>query len=117
MRVGGRKGLTPEQQTAITAVALFIVFHVECERYDKTVCTGVEAADGSGRMPRNTTETGIIVAHADALGEVLRARAHRLGVPMAVLAGAEEFVARMPYAQVEADYPRALRVIGGPLNR
>lgn len=101
---------------ARAAVALFIVFNVECERYDKTVCTGLPAADGSGIMPRNTTEAGLMVRRASALGDVLLARANRLGLSKAVLEAAETFVQAMPYARVVDDYPAALRVIGGPLD-
>jgi len=101
---------------ARAAVALFIVFNVECERYDATVCTGLPATDGSGTMPRNTTEAGLMVQNAAKLGEVLLARALRLGLSKRVLEAAETFVQAMPYAQVVADYPSALRAIGGPLD-
>ncbi|MDP6423653.1 MAG: hypothetical protein QGG14_02870 [Planctomycetota bacterium] len=116
MRAHGRKQVPKAQQDALTAASLFIVFTIECERFDRTVCTGQLAADGSGVMPRTATETGIIVQHASAMGERLKARAKRFGLDPAVLPHAERFVQAMPYAQVEADYPAALRIIGGPLD-
>ena len=115
-RAFGNKGLTPAQQQAMTAVSLMIAFHIECERYDRTVCNGVQATDGSGVMPRTAAEMGVITRHAEAMADVVRARARRLGVPLEVLEGAQQFVERMPYAQVEADYQRAIGIIGGPLK-
>lgn len=116
-RAGGRKALSSPAQDALAAAALFIVYNIECERFDKTVCTGLPAADGSGRMPLNTTETGIIVQHAELVIKELLQRAARLGLDKAALQAGEEFVKRMPYAKVEADYATALRIIGGPLDR
>lgn len=116
-RVGGYKAVASPVQDALAAAALFIVYHIECERFDKTVCTGVLAIDGSGRMPLNTTEMGIIVRHAERVGARLLERAARLGLSKEVLEAGEAFVKRMPYAKVEADYAQALSVIGGSLDR
>ncbi len=116
-RAGGHKALSSPAQDALAAAALFIVYNVECERFDKTVCTGVLAEDGSGRMPLNTTETGIIAQHAGLVVKELLQRAARLGLSKDILQAGEEFVKRMPYAKVEADYAQALRIIGGPLDR
>lgn len=115
-RAHGRKGTTSPEQDALAAAALFVVLHIECERYDRAVCTGLPAADGSGVMPRTTTEMGITAAHAAQVGERLLDRAVALGIPGKVLTAAEAFVQRMPYGQVEADYVTALRIIGGPLS-
>jgi hypothetical protein len=116
-RAGGRKAVSTPEQDALAAAALFIVYHVECERFDKTICTGLPATDGSGTMPRTATETGIIARHAARVGARLLERADRLGLSRAVLEAGEAFVKRMPYAQVEADYANALLVISGPLDR
>jgi hypothetical protein len=115
-RAGGRKAVSTPEQDALAAAALFIVYHVECERYDKNVCTGGPAADGSGTMPGNVVETGIIVRHANLVGAELLRRAERLGLSRATLEAGEAFVKRMPYARVETDYAQALQIIGGPLD-
>lgn len=107
---------TPES-AALAAASLFVVFNIECERYDKTICTGVPAADGSGVMPLNTTELGVTSRHASKLAAELLGRAERLGLNRAMLEAGEAFVMRMPYAKVTADYRHALRVIGGSLDR
>jgi hypothetical protein len=113
----GRKGApTSPEQDALAAASLFVVFNIECEKYDRTICTGVPAADGSGIMPRNTTELAITARHASALSAVLLDRARRLGLGAKTLQAAEAFVMRMPYATVEAEYARALAVIGGSLD-
>lgn len=112
-RAHGVKAATSPEQDAVTAAALWIVFHIECERYDETVCTGQPALDGSGIMPRNATETGIIAGHAAQIGTLLVERAQRLGLSLAMVAAAEQFVQRMPYGAVDRDYVRALQIIGG----
>ncbi len=112
LRAFGRKHVATPEQAALAAAALFIVYHVECERFDRGVCTGADALDGSGVMPANTTETGIISHHANAMGARLRERASSLGVPESALPAAESFVERMPYAQVEADYRAAVGLVG-----
>ncbi len=101
---------------ALCAASLFVVFNIECERFDRTVCTGVPAEDGSGVMPLNTTQLGITSRHASALAAELLTRAERLGLSKPVLEAGEAFVMRMPYPVVESEYGRALRVIGGPLD-
>ena len=114
-RAHGQKGLTNPEQAALASAALFIVLNVECERFDKTVCTGQPALDGSGVMPADITEMGIISTHSAQVGERLLERAGRLGLGKAILEAGEAYVQRMPYARVEADYQTALRVIGGSL--
>jgi hypothetical protein len=115
-RLEGRKGLTTPQQDALAAAALFIVYNIECERFDKTVCTGVPCADGSGRMPLNTTELGITSEFAAHLAANLLTRAERFGLTREELEAGDAFVQRMPYEKVVADYAQALRVIGGALD-
>ena len=117
MRAHGRKGLTSPEQDALTAAALWIVFHVQCEEYDVGICTGQRAGDGSGVMPRNATETGIIARHAGQVSMRLVERANRLGLSMAIVQAAEQYVQRMPYGVVERDYPQALLLIGGRYER
>lgn len=113
-RAFGRKGIAGPEQDALAAASLFIAYHIECERFDVTVCTGQQTPDG--RLPRDTVETGIISRHTQIVANELRKRANRLGLPRAVLEAADEFVNDMPYAKVVADYPQALRIIGGPLS-
>lgn len=112
LRAYGRKGMTSPEQQALAAASLFVVLHVECEKFDRGVCTGLPAADGSGIMPRTTTEMGIVAAHAAEVVLRLRERAERLGIPEAVLQAAEKFVQRMPYAKVEAGYRQAVGLVG-----
>lgn len=116
MRAHGRKAMSSPEQDALAAAALWIVYHVECERYDETICTGQPAHDGSGIMPLNATETGIIGRHAAQVSVQLIARANRLGLSQDVVEAAEQFVMRMPYGKVQSDYATALRLIGGSLT-
>lgn len=113
MRAYGIKGLASPEHAALTAAALWIVYHVQCELYDESVCTGQQAHDGSGVMPRNTTEMGIISRHANGVGALLLERARRLGLSIAMVEAAETFVQRMPYGRVLRDHSAALRLIGG----
>ncbi len=112
-RVFGRKGVSGPEQDALAAASLFVVYHIECERFDKTVCTGQVTDDG--RLPRDAVETGLISKHAKLVANELRRRANELGLSKPMLEAGDAFVNRMPYAKVEADYPTALRVIGGSL--
>lgn len=112
-RVDGRKGVSPPEQDALAAAALFVAYHIECERFDVTVCTGLQTPDG--KLPRDAVETGIISRHTQIVANELRKRANRLGLSRAVLEAADAFVNDMPYAKVVADYPQALRIIGGAL--
>ena len=112
-RVDGLKAVSGPEQDALAAASLFIAYHVECERFDVTVCTGLQTPDG--KLPKDSVETGLISKHAQIVANELRKRANKLGLSRPVLEAADAFVNDMPYAKVVADYPQALRIIGGSL--
>lgn len=97
------------------AVALFTVYHVECENYDRSVCTGPRMNDGV--MPANGHERKLIGKHAAGLAARVLERAERLGLNRKQLEAGDEAVQSMPYARVEADYERAKALIGGTLEK
>lgn len=106
-------GLTDED----VATALFTVFHVECEQYDSTVCTGGQCADGSGRVPATLRETELVKRNTERLAALLLERAERLGLDRRALEVGDARAIGVPYDRVLNYYPKALSIIGGSFGR
>ena len=105
--------VTVLKRPQVTAAAcLFVVLNVECENYDRTVCTGPEALDGSGIMPVNAEQTGLMHLYAVQMVGRLRRRAAELGLTDRELVVGERFVQNMNYRRLQANYLAAVSIVG-----
>lgn len=109
---------TPWTEEQSLAFDLWIMFEVDSERFDRTVCTGGSSKhDPEMVLPGNPDEQRLISENARRLKQRTILLARHFGLPQPVLQEAEKNVNRMTMLQRERVYGRAAHGVAKALAK
>ena len=102
------------QSAALACASLWIVHTVNCAAFGRKLLSGPLTPEGEP-SPADAVEGRLLFEYATNLTQLLHERARKLGLdPREVEAGREAIEAQS-WAHNVADYPAALRYVGGRL--